>query len=83
MRNTDVHRAMVYHLSTAGGAVVGLIFWRYLRSSHDEFWHHVMVDPSADEQLALSALVTFGARELEAPDGLFVFTDFLFSAFFS
>eukprot|EP00435_Cladocopium_sp_Y103_P041484 s468_g11.t1 len=37
-----------------GGAVVGLIFWRYLRSSHDEFWHHVMVDPSADEQLALS-----------------------------
>ena len=67
--------------------MVGLIFWRYLRSSHDEFWHHAMVDPSADEQLALSGnVVTFGARELEAPDGLFilfVFTDFLFSAFFS
>ena len=38
--------------------MVGLIFWRYLHSSHDEFWHHVMVDPSADEQLALSVLVT-------------------------
>ena len=24
--------------------MVGLIFWRYLQSAHDEFWHHVMVD---------------------------------------
>eukprot|EP00434_Breviolum_minutum_P031515 symbB.v1.2.027868.t1/scaffold2894.1/size68075/5 len=32
-----------------GGHVVGLIFWRYLHSAHDDFWHHVMVDPSVTE----------------------------------
>lgn len=30
--------------SAPGGRLVGLIFWRYLRSTDDEFWHHVMVD---------------------------------------
>lgn len=47
----------------SGGAVVGLIFWRYLRSAHDEFWHHVMVDPEA-----IDANVTKDA--LARPQGL-------------
>ncbi|CAJ1363491.1 unnamed protein product [Effrenium voratum] len=35
-----------------GGNLVGMIFWRYLRSSHDEFWRHVLVDMGS-EALAL------------------------------
>ncbi|CAE7404172.1 unnamed protein product [Symbiodinium natans] len=34
-----------------GGRLVGLIFWRYLHSAHDDFWRHVLVDLGKAEDL--------------------------------
>ena len=43
--------------------MVGLIFWRYLHSAHDDFWHHVMVDPSVtDDTLQIRALAASGQQ---------------------
>ncbi|CAE7474984.1 unnamed protein product [Symbiodinium sp. CCMP2456] len=46
-----------------GGRLVGLIFWRYLHSAHDDFWRHVLVDLGKADHLQ-----PLGRQGAPAPD---------------